>query len=155
MTVGRLGYGYEGAPIRLTDPMASAGRHAVLRKTPNGVIVQDMGSTNTTMLNGARLRGGPALLHVGDEVQTGRSLLRFEHTLVDDSWPNEACPLLSVILTSPSDDRPRRVLADWLLEHDHRSVERRRDDKCHSTLLAGSRVGFAPDVSRVNDSNGS
>jgi hypothetical protein len=42
MTGGRLGYGYEGEPIRLTDPAASAGQHAKLRRTPVGLLVKDM-----------------------------------------------------------------------------------------------------------------
>lgn len=44
-------------------------------------------------------------------------MLRFEHTLDHDPWPaGEARSLFSAILAAPSDDRPRRVLADWLLE---------------------------------------
>lgn len=78
-------------------------------------MLHDMGSTNTTLLNGQLVRND-TLLHVGDIVVTGSTLIRFEHRLDGDPWPAGARPFLDAVLAAPDDDLPRRVLADWLLE---------------------------------------
>ena len=70
-----LGRGDE-VDIRLEDTFASS-RHA--RLTPHGgqMVIEDLGSTNGTYLNGEPLRG-PQPLHVGDRIRIGDSEFSFE-----------------------------------------------------------------------------
>jgi hypothetical protein len=70
-----LGRG-DHADIVLEDTYASS-RHASL--TPHGdtVVVEDLGSTNGTLLNGAPLTG-PQPLHDGDRIRIGDSEFTFE-----------------------------------------------------------------------------
>jgi FHA domain len=59
-----------------TDEYASA-RHARFEPRQDGVWVQDLGSTNGTYLNGARLER-PRRLSAGDVVRIGETDLRYE-----------------------------------------------------------------------------
>jgi hypothetical protein len=70
-----LGRGDE-ADIVLEDSFASS-RHA--RLVPHGdvMVLEDLGSTNGTYLNGEPLRG-PQPLHVGDTIRIGDSEFTFE-----------------------------------------------------------------------------
>ncbi len=70
-----LGRG-EQADIVLEDSFASS-RHA--RLVPHGdvMVLEDLGSTNGTYLNGEPLRG-PQPLHVGDRIRIGDSEFTFE-----------------------------------------------------------------------------
>lgn len=70
-----LGRG-DSADIRLQDTFASSA-HA--RLTPQGevIVLEDLGSTNGTFLNGEPLRG-PQPLHVGDSIRIGDSEFTFE-----------------------------------------------------------------------------
>jgi hypothetical protein len=73
LTIGRGGQ--NDIAIR-TDEYASA-RHARFEPRQDGVWVQDLGSTNGTYLNGARLEH-PRKLTRGDIVRVGETDLRFE-----------------------------------------------------------------------------
>ena len=73
LTIGRGGQ--NDIPIR-TDEYASA-RHARFEPRQDGVWVQDLGSTNGTYLNGARLEH-PRRLSRGDVIRVGETDLRFE-----------------------------------------------------------------------------
>jgi FHA domain len=70
-----LGRG-DQADIHLEDSFASS-RHA--RLVPHGdvMVLEDLGSTNGTYLNGEPLRG-PQPLHVGDRIRIGDSEFTFE-----------------------------------------------------------------------------
>jgi hypothetical protein len=70
-----LGRG-DQADIRLEDGFASS-QHA--RLTPQGdvMVLEDLGSTNGTYLNGEPLRG-PQPLHSGDRIRIGDSEFSFE-----------------------------------------------------------------------------
>ena len=70
-----LGRG-DHADIALEDSFASS-RHA--RLVPHGevMVLEDLGSTNGTYLNGEPLRG-PQPLHVGDRIRIGDSEFTFE-----------------------------------------------------------------------------
>jgi hypothetical protein len=71
-----LGRG-DAADIPLEDTFASS-RHA--RVLPQGtlVVLEDLGSTNGTYLNGEPLRG-PQPLHPGDRIRIGESEFSYEH----------------------------------------------------------------------------
>lgn len=67
------------ADIHLGDTTVSA-KHAVIEGINNGggvveVYVQDLGSTNGTLLNGMPVRRQP--LHDGDQIGVGKHCLRF------------------------------------------------------------------------------
>jgi two-component system response regulator AtoC len=68
-----LGRG-EGAGLRLFDETASR-RHAVLHRTPQGVILEDLGSANGTRVNGGLAKR--VMLRDGDEIVVGEVRLRF------------------------------------------------------------------------------
>ena len=73
LTIGR---GRQNDISIATDEYASA-RHARFEPRRDGVWVQDLGSTNGTYLNGARL-DHPRRLTRGDIVRIGETDLRFE-----------------------------------------------------------------------------
>ena len=73
LTIGRGGQNDIPLP---NDDYASA-RHARFEPRQDGVWVQDLGSTNGTYLNGARLER-PRRLTSGDIVRVGDTDLRFE-----------------------------------------------------------------------------
>jgi hypothetical protein len=70
-----LGRG-DGADIRLEDAFAST-RHARLVPEGDVIVLEDLGSTNGTYLNGEPLRG-PQPLHIGDRIKIGDSEFSFE-----------------------------------------------------------------------------
>ena len=63
-----LGRG-DAADIRLEDPFASS-RHARIDRQGDVLVIEDMGSTNGTYLNGQPL-SGPQPLHSGDRIRIG------------------------------------------------------------------------------------
>jgi len=70
-----LGRG-ESADIQLQDTFASSA-HARLVAQGEVIVLEDLGSTNGTYLNGEPLRG-PQPLHVGDSIRIGDSEFTFE-----------------------------------------------------------------------------
>jgi len=70
-----LGRG-EGVDIHLEDTFAST-RHARLAPHGEVIVLEDLGSTNGTYLNGDPLEG-PQPLHVGDRIRIGDSEFTFE-----------------------------------------------------------------------------
>ena len=73
LTVGR---GPQNDLVLDGDEFASA-RHARFEPRTDGVWVVDVGSTNGTFVNGARL-GGPRRLEPGDVVRVGETDFRFD-----------------------------------------------------------------------------
>ena len=65
-----LGRG-DAVDIKLEDPFASS-RHARIVRQGDLAVIEDLGSTNGTLLNGEPLRG-PQPLHPGDRVRIGDS----------------------------------------------------------------------------------
>lgn len=57
--------------IQLQDPFASS-RHAKIIRQGRTLVIEDLGSTNGTYLNG-ELLNGPAPLHDGDTIRIGDS----------------------------------------------------------------------------------
>jgi len=71
-TVGRPG---SGCDLVVEDEYAST-RHAQFSPAGAGWVVEDMGSTNGTYLNGSFQRSyGPQRLARGDQVRVGRTVL--------------------------------------------------------------------------------
>ncbi|HVS28186.1 MAG TPA: FHA domain-containing protein [Solirubrobacteraceae bacterium] len=70
-----LGRG-DAVDIRLEDPFSSS-RHARITVQGNAVVIEDLGSTNGTYLNGERLHG-PQPLHPGDRIRIGDSEFCYE-----------------------------------------------------------------------------
>ena len=64
------------AEIRLEDPFASS-RHARLVRQGGAVVLEDMGSTNGTYLNGRQVRGTERL-KVADVIKIGDSEYRYQ-----------------------------------------------------------------------------
>jgi pSer/pThr/pTyr-binding forkhead associated (FHA) protein len=63
-----------GADAVLADPTISRAHVAIGYQPAEGFFVQDLGSTNGTLLNGARTQRAP--LRDGDELQMGKLQLR-------------------------------------------------------------------------------
>ncbi len=57
--------------VRLNDPFASS-RHAKITRQGRTLVIEDLGSTNGTYLNGEPLNG-PRPLHDGDSIRIGDS----------------------------------------------------------------------------------
>ena len=72
LVIGRA----KGVSIRLSDPLVS-GRHARVAPDGDGVVLEDLGSTNGTFLNGAQL-SAPAVLNDGDRIRLGESEFVYE-----------------------------------------------------------------------------
>jgi predicted component of type VI protein secretion system len=62
--------------IVLDDPNVSR-KHAEIRPRGGAWVLSDLGSTNGSCLNGRRI-DAPEALNVGDEVEIGTSVIRFE-----------------------------------------------------------------------------
>lgn len=67
-----------GADIVIADDFISS-QHARVVPSGDGAVLEDLGSTNGTVLNGARL-GAPALLEIGDEIDLGTVRLKVERS---------------------------------------------------------------------------
>ena len=61
----------DAVDIKLEDPFASS-RHARIVRQGELAVIEDLGSTNGTLLNGEPLRG-PQPLHPGDRIRIGDS----------------------------------------------------------------------------------
>ena len=72
----RLGRGGENA-IRLDGDDFASTRHAMLEPRPDGLWVEDVGSTNGTFVNGARVTTA-RLLVAGDVIRIGKTDLQVE-----------------------------------------------------------------------------
>lgn len=70
LTIGRA----QPADILLSDPRVS-GRHAVLRPTAGGLIIEDLGSSNGTLVDGMRITG-PRELRGGEAIRVGDTTLQ-------------------------------------------------------------------------------
>lgn len=72
----RIGRGPENAVSLDADEFASS-RHAIVDAREDGVWVEDVGSTNGTFVNGARIADA-RLLRVGDVIRIGQTDFRVE-----------------------------------------------------------------------------
>jgi ABC-2 type transport system ATP-binding protein len=65
------------ADVILDQDEAVSRRHAAFSPAGSGLTIQDMGSTNGTLVNGRRLTG-TAALHTGDRVQIGDTVIEVQ-----------------------------------------------------------------------------
>jgi FHA domain len=72
----RIGRGPEN-DVRLDIDEYASSRHALVDPRADGVWVEDVGSTNGTFVNGARI-GDPRLVRAGDVIRIGQSDFRLE-----------------------------------------------------------------------------
>ncbi len=84
----------EGCYIRMGSPEISR-KHCSLRSTAEGILVQDLGSSNGTLVNDVRI-SGPTVLKAGDELRVGPAIFLVDgpkpaHKLDDDvvDWLND------------------------------------------------------------------
>jgi hypothetical protein len=100
--------GRQDGDLVLEDPEVSR-RHAVLRRSGESVIVEDLSSTNGTFVNGERIRS-PRTVRPGDELRVGRTTLevesdpRADHTIVSE--PNDRAD--NAVALPPLPRRPIR-----------------------------------------------
>ena len=73
---GEVGIGRENADLTLPDDQVSR-RHATVRKTAQGLEIEDLGSTNGTWVGGRRVTA-PTQLAAGDEIRVGGTALGVE-----------------------------------------------------------------------------
>ncbi len=64
------------------DQKSVSGKHCQLLKTPEGYLIEDLNSTNGTMVNGEKVES--KLLEDGDVIEVGRYALRFEKATKED-----------------------------------------------------------------------
>ena len=72
VVIGRLA----GCAVVVSDLNVSR-RHAQVRRSGGVFVVEDLGSTNGTLVNGVRI-DGETVLHRGDVISVGATHLRFE-----------------------------------------------------------------------------
>ena len=72
--IGRTG---GAAFVQLDDPMVSH-KHCLIYRKGEQILIQDLGSTNHTYLNGCMLEC-PMPLSIGDNIKLGRSTLLFQY----------------------------------------------------------------------------
>ena len=74
LTIGRT----ETGPGNLGNDPEISRRHAQLRRLDSGeILVEDLGSTNGTFVNGARI-DAPRVLGAGDTIKLGQTMLQLE-----------------------------------------------------------------------------
>lgn len=76
LLTARIEVGRESSGIALPGDANASRRHAALTPTPAGLFIEDLGSTNGTLLNGQRVTTATA--QVGDEISIGNSRFRVE-----------------------------------------------------------------------------
>jgi hypothetical protein len=72
VTIGRS----RQCDVVLSDPNTSR-QHAEIRPRGGAWVLNDLGSTNGSLLNGRRIEG-PEVVKRGDEIEIGTSTIRFE-----------------------------------------------------------------------------
>ena len=72
--------------------------HAKLTRSEAGYLIQDLGSTNGTFVDGRRLRGEPVLLTSGQTVIIGSNVL-----LVYEAMTNTGDPLLATMVSAANE----------------------------------------------------
>ena len=69
----------EGADVLIDNPSVSR-RHAEIRLTDDGWVVEDLGSSNGTFLKGAKIQGAQSI-GLGDEIGLGKFSIVFRRVV--------------------------------------------------------------------------
>lgn len=88
---GRLTIGKDGTDVTIDDRTVSR-LHASIERVNGGWVVEDLGSTNGTYVNGERVRS-PKALHDGDELRLGSTRLVFRAVAGGADRPSGTAPL--------------------------------------------------------------
>jgi pSer/pThr/pTyr-binding forkhead associated (FHA) protein len=103
LEIGRGAAGAEGAALHLNDEQASR-RHARIVGQDRGLaLLEDLGSRNGTLVNG-RESHGPTILHPGDRIQIGTTVLQLRSATQLQAQPSAMTrvpPSLRVPVTTP------------------------------------------------------
>lgn len=75
LEIGRSSGGSGDSKLQINDPMVSR-RHCLLYRKGDQIMIQDLGSTNRTYVNGCLLSGAMPLSH-GDQIGFGGSTYQF------------------------------------------------------------------------------
>ncbi len=113
----------EGCYIRMGSPEISR-KHCSLRTTPEGIRVADLGSSNGTWVNDARIVG-PTILKPGDYLRVGPALFQVE---------GQKLPAI-----------PDADIADWLTEGDSKSGMASDEDTAIHKMTSVAPVAVAPE----------
>ncbi len=107
----------EGSDLKLADPHVSR-THAAVRRTAGAVLLEDLGSTGGTFINGDQVAGATALRH-GDTVRFGTVETRFEDRSAqmegdDKTEMIELAPVVAKPVLSPRQQEVLMYLKDGL-----------------------------------------
>jgi pSer/pThr/pTyr-binding forkhead associated (FHA) protein len=104
-----IGRQAEGAGT-LGDDIEISRRHARISRSAHGCVIEDLGSTNGTFVNGRKITG-PEPLSVGDTVQVGDTTLvvQFEVTPPPTETPVETSPSAVAPAAPPVETSPSAV----------------------------------------------
>jgi FHA domain len=83
-----LGREHGSADLVLDDPGVSR-RHARVLANRGGIVVEDLGSSNGTYVNGCRI-SGPVELGAGDELQLGGTVVGLRRSALTEPMPRPA-----------------------------------------------------------------
>lgn len=89
--IGRDGHVTDFVP---GDPRTSR-RHFSIGVGPEGFVVQDLGSSNGTFINGTRVHD-PVIVRTGDTIEYGRSRAVLHVLQEPDPWPSGGYDLLTL-----------------------------------------------------------
>jgi len=103
--------GRQDADLVLEDPEVSR-RHAVLRRSGESVVIEDLDSTNGTFVEGERIRK-PVTVGPGDQVRVGRTTLEIE-----PDWRAAETVVSSALAPDQIRSAEQRPSGDPVAEHE-------------------------------------
>lgn len=74
-----IGRDPDESQLVIDDPLVSH-KHLIARRTPEGIVVENLSTTNPAQINGEELGNQPQLLHEGDTIRIGNELFRFSES---------------------------------------------------------------------------
>lgn len=80
----------------LEDPLVSR-RHVLVYRSPDGILVENLSTTNPVLINEQEIGSEPYLLHTGDFMRIGHQLFRYYETLSEqlmNEEPEQTDPLI-------------------------------------------------------------
>lgn len=75
-----IGRDPEESQLVIEDPLVSR-RHLIARRTPEGIVVENLSATNPLLINNEEIGDQPHLLQQGDILQVGNQILRYYEDL--------------------------------------------------------------------------